>query len=107
MKMAVFWNVAHVVWEILTNVSEELTASIIRVMSLLMMEAVSSSETSVNIYQTTQCNISEDSHLHTRRCENLKSHLHICTFQLDVSGITKFVINRNMTRLMEKIVDCM
>jgi hypothetical protein len=38
-----------------------------------MMEAVSSSEMSANIYQTTRCYIPEDSHLHTRR-ENLKSH---------------------------------
>jgi hypothetical protein len=37
-----------------------------------MMETVSSSETSVNICQTTRCNIPEDSHLHTR-LENLKS----------------------------------
>jgi hypothetical protein len=41
----------------------------------VMMEAVSSSETSVNIYQTTRHNIPEDSHLHIRRRENLKSHL--------------------------------
>jgi hypothetical protein len=33
----------------------------------LMMEAVSTSETSVIIYQTTRRNIPEDSHLHTRR----------------------------------------
>jgi hypothetical protein len=33
-----------------------------------MMEAVSSSETSVNIYQTTWRNIPEDSHLHVRIC---------------------------------------
>jgi hypothetical protein len=39
-----------------------------------MMEAVSSSKTSVNIYQTTQCNIPEGSHLHTCHCKNLKSH---------------------------------
>jgi hypothetical protein len=39
-----------------------------------MMEAVSSSETPVNVYQTTQCNIPADSHLHTRRRENMKSH---------------------------------
>jgi hypothetical protein len=38
----------------------------------LMMEAVSSSETSVNIYQTTRRCISD---IHTRRRENLKSHL--------------------------------
>jgi hypothetical protein len=39
-----------------------------------MMEAVSTSKTSINVYQTTRCNIPEDSHPHTRRCENLKSH---------------------------------
>jgi hypothetical protein len=40
----------------------------------LMMEAASISETSVNFYQTTRCNNPEDSNLHTRRRENLKSH---------------------------------
>jgi hypothetical protein len=39
-----------------------------------MMEAVSSSEMSVSMYQTTRCNISDDSNLHTRSRENLKSH---------------------------------
>jgi hypothetical protein len=38
------------------------------------MEAVSSSEKSVNIYRTTPCNIQGDSHLHSRRRGNLKSH---------------------------------
>jgi hypothetical protein len=57
MKMVVFWNVVWCSFVILTDISEELTASIFRV------EAVSSSETSVNIYQTTRCNIPEDSHL--------------------------------------------
>jgi hypothetical protein len=47
----------RVVWQISTDVPE-LTASIIMVM----------------IYQTTRCNIPENSHLHTRRRENLKSH---------------------------------
>jgi hypothetical protein len=42
-----------------------------------MMAAVSSSETSVNIYQTTLCNIPEDSHLYIRRCANLKSHMDV------------------------------
>jgi hypothetical protein len=51
-----------------------LAASIIT----LMMEAASTSETSVNFYQTTQRNNPEDSHLHTRRRENLKSHLKGC-----------------------------
>jgi hypothetical protein len=38
------------------------------------MMAVSTSETPVNFYQTTQRNIPENSHLHTHRRENLKSH---------------------------------
>jgi hypothetical protein len=40
----------------------------------LMMEATITSETSVNFYQTTLRKNPEDSHLHTRRRENLKSH---------------------------------
>jgi hypothetical protein len=39
----------------ITNVADIIT---------LMMEAASSSETSVNVYQTTWCSIPEDSHLH-------------------------------------------
>jgi hypothetical protein len=39
-----------------------------------MMEVASISETSVNFYQITWCNNPEDSHLHTRRRENFKSH---------------------------------
>jgi hypothetical protein len=39
-----------------------------------MIEAASTSKTSVNFYQTTWRNIPEDSHLHTHCCENLKSH---------------------------------
>jgi hypothetical protein len=38
------------------------------------MEAASTSETSVNFYQTTRRNNPEDSYLYTRRRENLKSH---------------------------------
>jgi hypothetical protein len=40
----------------------------------LMMEAVNTSETSVSFYQATRRNIPEDSHLHTHRRKNLKSH---------------------------------
>jgi hypothetical protein len=47
-----------------------LAVSIIRAMT----EAASTSETSVNFYQTKRRNNPEDSHLHTRRRENLKSH---------------------------------
>jgi hypothetical protein len=41
----------------------------------LMMDGTSTSETSVNFYLTTRRYNPEDSHLHTRRRENLKSHL--------------------------------
>jgi len=41
----------------------------------LMMEVVRTSETSVNNYLTTRHYIPEDSKLHTRRRENLKSHI--------------------------------
>jgi hypothetical protein len=52
--MTVFWTVAPIA---------------------LMIEAVSTSETSVRFYQTTRRNTPEDGHLHTRSRENLKSHL--------------------------------
>jgi hypothetical protein len=38
-----------------------------------VMEAAITSETSVNLYQTTRRKNSEESHLHTRRRENMKS----------------------------------
>jgi hypothetical protein len=41
----------------------------------LMMEAVSTSETSVNFYETTRRSIPEGCYIHTRRRENLKSHM--------------------------------
>jgi hypothetical protein len=41
----------------------------------LMMEAVRTSETSVYFNETTQHCIPEGCHLHTRRGENLKSHI--------------------------------
>jgi hypothetical protein len=40
----------------------------------LIMEAAGTSEVSVNFYQTTRRNNPENSHLHTHRCENLKSY---------------------------------
>jgi hypothetical protein len=60
----------RVVWYKLTNVSDVFTASIIT----LMMEAVSTSEMSVNFYHTKLRNIPEDSHIHTHRRQNLKYH---------------------------------
>jgi hypothetical protein len=55
--------------------SENLPPSSGRWMTLinLMMEAVSTSETLVNFYATAWRSFSEDSHLLTRRLENLKS----------------------------------
>jgi hypothetical protein len=51
-----------------------------------MTEAASTSETSVNFYQTTWRNIPEDSYLHTRRRENLKPAflMFIITFIADM-----------------------
>jgi hypothetical protein len=54
-----------------TDVSEVWTASIMRA----MMEAVRTTETTVNFNVTTRRYIPEDSKLHTRRRENQKSHL--------------------------------
>jgi hypothetical protein len=54
-----------------TDVSEVSAASIIA----LMKEAVHTSETSVDIQFRTRQYIPEDSELHTRRRENLKSHI--------------------------------
>jgi hypothetical protein len=48
-----------------------------RTLIALMMEAASTSEMSVKFYQTTRPNNPEDSHLHSRRCENLKSALEL------------------------------
>jgi hypothetical protein len=61
----------RVIWWKFTNILEVLPASIIRV----LMEAASTSETSVSFYQTTRGNIQED-YLHTRCRENLKSNLY-------------------------------
>jgi hypothetical protein len=57
-KLAVFWDVA------LCSVAD---------IYLLMMEAVSSPETPLNIYHTTRRNIPEDSHLKT----DLRTNFHV------------------------------
>jgi hypothetical protein len=50
-----------------------------------MIEAASTSESPVNFYQITRSNIPEDSHLHTRRRENLKYRPRICSLREEVS----------------------
>jgi hypothetical protein len=60
-----------------------------------MMEAASTSETSVNIYQTTPRYNPEDSHLHIRRRENLKSYLDNWLFNVALSA-TEFNLRRTM-----------
>jgi hypothetical protein len=57
-----------------SDVPEVYTASIIRVIITLMMEAVRTSEISVYSNETTRRYIPEGSHFYTRRRENLKSH---------------------------------
>jgi hypothetical protein len=56
-------------WYEFTDVSLVLAASIIA-----LMEAASTSETSVNFYQTIRRFNPEDGHLHTRCHENFKSY---------------------------------
>jgi hypothetical protein len=65
MKMTVLWFlvVAPCCVVKFTDVSEVFAASIIEAMIVQMMEAVGTSETSVNLYQTKRCNNPEDSHL--------------------------------------------
>jgi hypothetical protein len=54
----------------MTDVLEKGTASIIRV----IIEAVSSFKTSVNIYHTTRRNIPEDTHLQTYLLRHISHH---------------------------------
>jgi hypothetical protein len=73
-------------------------------MIALMMEAASTSETSVNLYHTTQCNILAVSQLHIRQYKNLKSQLDDINFILTVYWLfcsTLFVadIARKVLRL--------
>jgi hypothetical protein len=69
MQMAVFWVVAPC-----------------RPIIALMMEATSTSETSVNFYQTTRCNNPEDSQLHGNEPSSFikygEFHLLLSDFQL-------------------------
>jgi hypothetical protein len=83
----VFWDVALYSVVKFTDVLEVFTASIMRVITL-MLEAVSISERSVNFYKTTQHNIPEDINLHSDHLENVGSHpfnLLLCLNQISAA----------------------
>jgi hypothetical protein len=71
MKFRVFWEVAPCSHIEVNPVSEVSTASNIRA----MMEAARTSETLVHFNMTTRRYFPEYSKRHTRRHENLKSHI--------------------------------
>jgi hypothetical protein len=52
-----------------------------------MMEAVSTSETLINYYETTWCNIPEGCHLRTCHLENQKSHINWMLISAQVQGL--------------------
>jgi tRNA threonylcarbamoyladenosine modification (KEOPS) complex Pcc1 subunit len=64
-----------------------------------MMEAVTTSETSVNFYETTRRNIPEDSHLNCGR--HLHQYIGVVFSASDYSGLRAIV---NKKRLRWKIV---
>jgi hypothetical protein len=68
-KMTVFWDAAPCS---LLEVYRRFRGACCAI--ALMMETANTSETPVSFYQATRRNILEDSHLHTRHRENLKSH---------------------------------
>jgi hypothetical protein len=65
------------------------------------MEAASTSETLVTFYWTTKCYNPEDSHLHTRRRENVKYYLAWWQFT-DVSEVIAASVIRAITLIMEQ-----
>jgi hypothetical protein len=75
--MAVFWVVAPFS---LMAVRRRLRGAFASI--AVIMEAASTSETSVNFHQTVWHNNPEDSHLRIRRSEDLKSRVHLVTHLL-------------------------
>jgi hypothetical protein len=90
LKMRAFWDRAPCsLVEVDPDVSEDCTASIIRV----VMEAVCTSETSVYFNKTTWCYIPEDSLLHPCHCEKLKSCMIFVCFNIKgrIHAMTSFI----------------
>jgi hypothetical protein len=85
---------SRVVWYKFTDVSE-LSAAMVSI--ALTVEAASISETSANLYQTTRRNNPEDSHLHTCRRENLRSHKYDCGDLQKVTTMSKQLLNSRCT----------
>jgi hypothetical protein len=80
----------------------------LKVWVALTMEAARTSETSVDIQLTTRQYIPEDSELHTRRRENLKSHtsvlLRICAFISVVYIVWNVSLGHNGTRKSQSFI---
>jgi hypothetical protein len=76
-KMVMSGMLHHVVWWIVTYVSDMLIASIIRLIAH-MIEVLSTSETLISIYQTAGYNIPEGSHLHISVCFVLYIFMQVC-----------------------------
>jgi hypothetical protein len=74
LKMAAFWDIAPCC---LVEVDQLFTYYL----HYQSDEYSRTSETSVNFYETTRRNIPQCYHLHTRRRENLKSHLYARVIQ--------------------------
>jgi hypothetical protein len=73
----------------------------------LMMEAASSSETSVNFYQSTQLNNPEDSRLKTRRRENLKSYLLAGSVRLELRNVLFHMVAKSeIEKLFLSLTHC-
>jgi hypothetical protein len=83
-----------------------LTASIIRA---LLIDAESTSETTASFYEATRRNVRENSHLQTRRRENLKSHNHtdpcMITFYFYFENISEFMSQIPLSALVP-LLDC-
>jgi hypothetical protein len=90
MKTAVFWAVTPCS---LVEVYQHFRAII-----ALMMEALSTSETLLNFYQTTLRYNPKDSHLHTRHRENLNSAVMIQYLHF----ITRQFLNSNLVSIIAK-----